>query len=372
MSLRTENIYALSLAGITEPESQILFLSDIPPDLSSPFPSNKFALVDHNRLGTRYSSPSAVVTAVIDHHADENQHLTANPRIVAPAGSCSSHITHLLVNATSEGGDQFEIPSELATLLLCVMLIDTNGLKPKGKALAVDYAAAYHLLPLSSLAQSVKGLLPMSINDTNPSAQSEQEIHAIPSVQELTATLDLKKFDLSHLNAYDNLRRDYKEYTYEIPSSQSTGKVEIKAGLSTVPLPLEGDWAANGQLLKSSIDWMTTHNLAILGILTSFHDGKSKKKETGKGKHKREMAWFIRSPSEPGSGSVDLDALSEKLFSGLEADKDLELKKHKKFSVDVGDRRDLRVRVYKQKNADVSRKGIAPLVQGIMEGKTQS
>jgi len=248
------------------------------------------------------------------------------------------------------------------------MLIDTNGFKPKGKALAVDYAAAYHLLPRSSLASSVKGLLPMSINDTDPSAQVEQEIHDIPSVQELTATLDSKKFDLSHLSAYDNIRRDYKEYTYEIPSSQSTGKVEIKAGLSTVPLPLEGDWAANGQLLKTSIDWMTAHNLAILGILTSFHDEKSKKGKTGKGKHRRETAWFIRLPSGSDSGSVDLDALSEKLFSGLEADKDLGLKKHEKFNIDVGDQSDLRVRVYEQKNADVSRKGIAPLVQKIMEG----
>ncbi len=368
MSLRTENVYALSLAGITDPESQILFLSDIPLDPGSPFPSNKSALVDHNRLGTRYSAPSAVVTAIIDHHADENQYLTANPRIVAPAGSCSSHVTKLLVNATSEGGAPFDIPSELATLLLCAMLIDTNGFKPKGKALAVDYAAAYHLLPRSSLASSVKGLLPMSINDTDPSAQVEQEIHDIPSVQELTATLDSKKFDLSHLSAYDNIRRDYKEYTYEIPSSHSTGKVEIKAGLSTVPLPLEGDWAANGQLLKTSIDWMTAHNLAILGILTSFHDEKSKKGKTGKGKHRRETAWFIRLPSGSDSGSVDLDALSEKLFSGLEADKDLGLKKHEKFNIDVGDQSDLRVRVYEQKNADVSRKGIAPLVQKIMEG----
>lgn len=266
----------------------------------------------------------------------------------------------MLVNAASEG---FEIPRELATLLLCAILIDTGGLKPKGKALAVDYAAAYHLLPHSSLAPSVKELLPTLINDANPPAQLEQEIHAVTSVQELTATLDSKKFDLSHLSAYDILRRDYKEYTYEIPST--TGKVEIKAGLSTVPLPLEADWAANGQLLKSSLDWMTTGNLTILGVLTGFHKQNLKKK-TGKGKHKREMAWFVRSPS--GAGSVDLDAVSERLFSGLEADKDLMLKKHKQFSVDVGDVSDLRVRVYKQKNADVSRKGIAPLLQRIMEG----
>ena len=44
------------------------------------------------------------------------------------------------------------MPGELATVLLCAILIDTGGLKPKGKALAVDYVAAYHLLPRSSLA----------------------------------------------------------------------------------------------------------------------------------------------------------------------------------------------------------------------------
>ncbi|KAK2460031.1 hypothetical protein APHAL10511_007954 [Amanita phalloides] len=361
LSLRAENVYALSLAGITDPVSQLLCLSDIPLDINTPFPSNKFALVDHNKLDTRYSAPSAVVTAIIDHHADENQHPTANPRTVEHAGSCSSLVTRVLVGPTSEGGGaQFDIPEELATLLLCAILIDTSGLKPKGKALPVDIAAVFHLLPRSSLASSTKGDLPLSINDIHPPVQLQQEFHAIPSVQQLTATLDSKKFDLSHMSAYDNLRRDYKEYTYEIPpaASQSNGMVEIKAGLSTVPLPLEAEWTANEQLLKSATDWMTTRDTSILGVLTTFHSDKPKK--NGKGKHKREMAWFVRS-----SDSIDLDALSEKLFSGLEADQDLELKKHK-FGIDVGDRHDLRVRVYKQKNVDVSRKEVAPLLQRIM------
>ncbi|KAF8634367.1 hypothetical protein AX15_000938 [Amanita polypyramis BW_CC] len=369
LSLRAENIYALSLSGITDPDSQLLFLSDIPPDSGTPgagtFPSNKFALVDHNNLEERYSMSSTVVTAIIDHHADEKQHLTANPRVVMPAGSCASLVTHVLLSPTLEEGSGFEIPSDLATLLLCAIFIDTNGLKPKKKALPVDYSAAFRLLPCSSLAPSVKGFLPPSIDETSPSIQSEKQLHDIPALQELTTTLDLKKSDLSQLSTYDVLRRDFKEYTIEIPisTSQSNGGAKIKAGLCTVPLPLKGDWAADGKLLESSIDWMTTRNLSILGILTAFHKIKSKK--GGKGKHMREMAWFVRVP--PSDSGVDLDTLSGKLFSGLKTSEDLALKKHKKFVIDIGDRQDLKVKVYKQGNADVTRKGIAPLLQSILE-----
>ncbi|KAM6501276.1 exopolyphosphatase [Amanita muscaria] len=376
--LRAENLYALSLAGITDPASQLLFLSDLSPSASNPttFPSNKFALVDHNKLDPRYESPSAVVTAIIDHHADEAQHLSADPRIIQEAGSCSSLIADYFFPSTSstttttrqdENETKFEIPTELATLLTCAMLIDTNGLKPKGKAQAVDHIAAYNLLPRSSLAPEVDALLPPSLTGGDLTIEQQEQVHDIPALQQLTSTLSTKKTDLSHLSTYDIIRRDFKEYAYEIPSSSVSAtegeKINIKAGLSTVPLPLEGDWAADGKLLNSALDWMDRRDLSILGILTTFRALKHGDK---KGKHEREQVWIVRSKS-PQSPTF-LANLANKLFAGLEASEDLQLKEHNKFKVDVGDREDVRVKVYKQKNGDVTRKGVAPLLAKILVG----
>ncbi|KAF8624735.1 hypothetical protein AX17_007066 [Amanita inopinata Kibby_2008] len=388
-SLRAENLYALSQAGITDPDSQLLFISDVlvgaEAEKSAPFPSRKFVLVDHNRLGARYAmgNPSAVVTAIIDHHADENEHLSADPRIVRPAGSCASHITRLLFQSSGNGGVPV-VPGDLATLLLGAILIDTNGLKPKGKGLPVDYSAALFLFPRSSLYSAGLDDLILSCPDGTLTAEQQGQVHDIPALRNLATTLGFKKADLSHLKAYDILRRDYKEYTYDIPSSPSPSpspsplsKVRtINVGLSTVPLPLQANWTLNNQLLESSMEWMTNRQLSILGILTTFVD--DKKGKNGKGKHKRETVWFVAggsssSPSVPDADSnsvdagLDLDGLSNRLFTGLEACEELRLEEYKGFRVEIGDQQGLRVKVYKQKNADATRKAIAPLLKKILE-----
>ncbi|KAG1908883.1 uncharacterized protein F5891DRAFT_31463 [Suillus fuscotomentosus] len=98
-----------------------------------PIPSqvSQFALVDYDVLDTRHASPTARVVAVIDHHEDEGQYKdtsTTNPRIVEPAGSCSSLVTRLYQSSSN-----LSIPPEMSTLLLSAILIDTRGLKDGAK-----------------------------------------------------------------------------------------------------------------------------------------------------------------------------------------------------------------------------------------------
>ena len=47
----------------------------------------RFAVVDHNRL---LSSFTDEVVAIIDHHEDENLHITADPRVIKPVDFCAS------------------------------------------------------------------------------------------------------------------------------------------------------------------------------------------------------------------------------------------------------------------------------------------
>lgn len=362
LNLRAENIYALQLAGINNPAEQLLLQTDIKE--LKPFPSNQFALVDHNRLGAEFISqdPVSEVTAVVDHHEDENLYKdTANPRIISPAGSCSSHIASLCPP---------ELPAELATLLICAILIDTAALKPGGKATKVDYNAVAFLLPKSTLKASAPFATLSQLSDTTIS--HETLLTEDPALRDLNKELSKRKADLSHLTPWDLLRRDYKEYTYTL--NWHPAKPSIKAGLSTVPVRLES-WWSDGKLQTEGEGWMKHRDLCILGVLTSFQDASTMRKN-GKGKHRREMLWIIRTDSKvtyksstDDSDTLDFEQLAQRLWDGLEASNEVQLKVHKKFSVKkVGaPPANLKRMVYKQGNAAATRKVTAPLLKTILE-----
>ncbi|EAU84042.2 exopolyphosphatase [Coprinopsis cinerea okayama7 len=488
--LRAENLFALSLAGIPDPQEYLLSPSDL-----CDFHPDNFALVDHNRLGAQYAGGKVV--GVIDHHEDEGLYMdTAVPRLIKPCGSCASLVASQLPP---------DLPAELATLLLSAILIDTAGLKPGGKATDDDRLAAVNL--------AVKSTLGISHNLTDVGLRD------VPAIKNLSKELGEKKNDLSHLSGWDLLRRDYKESTYILPWAD--GQPAIKVGLATVPVQLKV-WGSDGKLETDSLAWMKKRDLTILGVLTTFReekdDGKEKKKdkkdkdeekekkkdkdkdkkdkkkekdeekekkdkdkdkkkdkkkendddddekekkkdkkkekdeekekkkdkkkdddekdkkkdkekkkdedekekekkekkkekgdekeekkkdkkeekddeekdkkkdkkkekekdkkddkekekdEGKKGKHAREQAWIIL--DNEGS-SVDVNALAARLWQGLEEDTTLQLKPHKNFAVDDGKTDKLppnsKIRVYKQKNADATRKAVAPLVKTILE-----
>jgi exopolyphosphatase len=367
--LREENLYALNLAGVDNPREQLLSLSDL--EAIKPFPSRRFALVDHNHISTSFTidNPAAQVVAVIDHHDDQGLYKdTANPRTISPAGSCSSHIASLCPS---------EVPAEIATLLLCAILIDTDGLKPGGKALQVDYDAAGFLASKSTFAPSLPPKLLNSLLD-DPKSKTDA-VYEAPAIKDLAGILSAKKSDLAHLSGWDLLRRDYKESEYIL--SWAPNQPSIKGGLSTVPVGLE-KWGMDGKLEEAAAAWMKDRGLTVFGALTSFRDGSTPGK-SGRGKHRREMAWFIREDIEEmtngqsgGNGEVhkrlNYDDLAARLWKGLEDNAEIKVKKHKKISLEKGGKlpQGMRVRVYDQRNADVTRKGIAPLLKNILESPT--
>ena len=180
------------------------------------------------------------------------------------------------------------------------------------------------------------------------------------AIQDLTQQLFDKKSAASHLSSLDLLKRDYKEYTFEcswIPS-----KTTIKVGLSTVPLSLKVWMPKEGQKFWSSAEeYMVDRHLTVLGMLTSF--------QTKKAKHKRQVLFIVR----PEAAEGDTNGLQERLWSGLEGSKELDLKERSfsKFSGEPADAKleSINMKVYKQGNSKLTRKFIAPLVKGIIEGK---
>ncbi|KAG6888277.1 hypothetical protein C0992_008958 [Termitomyces sp. T32_za158] len=344
LDLRAENMYALSLAGITQPKEQLLFLTDLVPfslsAATTSFPSHTFALVDHNSLASAYTfhNHSATVAAILDHHADEGKHLNASPRVIVPSGSCTSHVTALCPP---------ELPTSLATLLLTGILIDTNGLKPGGKALEPDHIAAGFLAPRSTLASS----LPASLI-------SHEDLYGSTAVKDLTRVLKKLKAGVDHLSARDLLRRDYKEYVFDVP-----GAGPICAGLASVPVRLR-EW----ELQDAAGAWMEEREIQVLGVLTSFRGGNK-----GKGKSKREMAWVVydgRKKNKEEQMSFDVNALAEKLFRGLERSEELKVRlKKRRYDMEKGGKLPdgARSRTYDQGNVVATRKVTAPLLKSILE-----
>ncbi|KAG7095807.1 hypothetical protein E1B28_006507 [Marasmius oreades] len=414
LKLRAENIYALALAGVDDPETQLLLLSDIPKDKWS---QREFSLVDHNKLGSEFNSSGtdgkeSRVVAVIDHHEDEGLYTdTAEPRLVSPTGSCASHVVaYILHNSPPDCDISTSIPPEISTLLLSAILIDTS-MKPVyggGKATELDLHVAALLAPhaifpdeisdsdialmttaLSEVKQVTSALLPLSTSQSpSPSPTSEiilQSLRASSPIRALLDNLVSKKLDVSHLNVPELLRRDYKEYdhTVAISSDDKGEKVQIKVGLSTVPVRL-AKWAGTSASEEGNIDlllqdgatYMKERGLSVLGVLTTFR--KEKRKNGAKGKKAREMAWLIRTDL-PSSSAVNV--LAQRIFTGLEANDELSVKPHKQFkqftkpsSKSHSDDTSLHarhngliVRVYKQRNANATRKATAPILRQILE-----
>lgn len=357
LHLRAENLHALHLAGLDPSAPPILCLDE----LTSSFPSHTFALVDHNRLLPLFThstfSPEVKVVAIIDHHADEGQHKTAEPRIVkTPVGSASSLVALYI---QSDARAKEVMPAELARLLLCAVVVDTDGCKPGGKAEEDDRAAVGYLLSRANITES---------SELVGGGRGEGELHEIPELRDLTGTLLAKKGDVSHLTTRDLLRRDYKEYTL-VPSSSNTEKT-ILVGLATVPIGLS-TWlhrVGSDSFWREAQEFVEERQLSVLGVLTSFRDEEHPTKKHREGKHRREQVWFVREGEEEG-----IESLADKLFEGLKNAEILDLKK-RRFSADYGVKKPLwakeevRVKVWEQGNAHATRKVTAPLVRGIIEG----
>jgi exopolyphosphatase len=363
LGLRAENLYAFSRSGFGDVSNDptkldVLCLDDLP--ASSPFPSHKFSLVDHNRLGSYFTknNPNATVVSVVDHHEDEKLYKdTADPRIITvPTGSCASLIANLIRSQSPLG---VAIIPELATLLICGIVIDTNALKPGGKAEATDRQAMAYLLPRSTFVPE----LPSQFLGDDPGIAFRD----IPVLKDLTGNLKTKKDDLSHLGTRDRLRRDYKEETLTPSWAKDS---QIKVGLSSVPLGFK-TWIPQDKRFHDTVeDWIKERQITALAVLTSFSDekdsekkSKEKKGEKSKGKHKRQLLVVI----------ADNKDLASRLFPGLEKNPELQLEERsfEKFGAkkaNGGFTGVFEAKLYRQGNADASRKVVVPVVREIVEG----
>ncbi|BEI81709.1 hypothetical protein CcaverHIS002_0208690 [Cutaneotrichosporon cavernicola] len=366
MHLRPENLLALDQSSI--PADVLLHIEDLAVKACDLISAGvEFALVDHNRLLPDFGTGDAAyscVKSILDHHEDEGVSLSASPRvIVVPNGSSTSLVTLNFKDAWAAsmsgpaGVAGSPVPPEIATLLLSALMIDTQGLKPNGKAMPRDIEAAEFLYPLSSL-PTVGATAAVGATGGN-----------LPTpLDTFTKELITTKFDISHLGEHDLLVRDYKEYLWDTSSKTSP---HLSVGLCTVPVKLEHvlkrekGWA---NFMTIADEYMDEQKLDVLGITTSW--------KNSRGKGRRELLLAVR-----GGGALpDLAAASrvlDALTAGLEGDTEtfaLEAWKYKDESLAPPSallNSPARVaRVWRQGNHRSTRKQIAPAMHRIVSALT--
>lgn len=221
--LRTEAVYVFNKAGINLKE--LLFIDEV--TLADLLAGNgQLVLIDHNKLSTQLDYTEQV-TAIIDHHVDEQLYPQASPRLIELVGS-----TATLVSQEIHRLDSSILDKKLATLLLGTILLDTVNLaEDAGRVTPADQQAAELLLPVSAVEQD----------------------HYFERIQQ-------EKFNVGGLSSYDLLRKDYKQYQF--------GK--IACGIGSVLMPVQ-QWLGQDPLLaKACLDFCVERNLDILLAMNAY------------------------------------------------------------------------------------------------------
>lgn len=153
LDLRPENHLALEKSQMSSRHRDLLTIDELP---IKPFElSHRLAgivLVDHNVPGPGWRRASLL--SIIDHHVDQKSNLSADPRVLQEAASCSSLIADLMLESEARGdhqvleGEKHGIPTDLADLLLRAIFLDSNALN-SNQHYQVDKRASYGLFRLS-------------------------------------------------------------------------------------------------------------------------------------------------------------------------------------------------------------------------------
>lgn len=178
LSLRRDALLALSLAGLSP--SDLVFADDLPGGLASTVSAGLVTLVDHNALAHHQADASPKVVGLIDHHRDERKYLSASPRIIEKVGSCATLIADMLKPDDNR---------DVARLLLCAVMLDTNLLRSEEKTTSRDVAAVTRL-----------GMI---------AGWDEKEY------RDIYRLLKNERNNVSGFNAKDMLRRDLKTFLNE-------------------------------------------------------------------------------------------------------------------------------------------------------------
>jgi exopolyphosphatase len=234
IALRKDILYLFQLFDISVDD--LLFLDDV--SLNRLFEEKRLRLnlVDHNVLNPTQEHLSDAIERIVDHHFDENKYypiITDENKLVAAVGSNATLVAEKIF-----ASHQVIMSTELATILLAPILIDTSHLKSLEKTTDRDVLAAEQL-------QEVAFFLPQDF---------------------YVKLLDAKN-DISGLTPTMLLSKDFKEYI----------DGHILYGISSLPPAVQWD-LEDLELFGENIQkYAYERNLNFLILLLHSHDSHTRK-----------------------------------------------------------------------------------------------
>ena len=225
--LRTEAVFLFSEAGV-DPET-LLYLEDVDLKKLAARENLKLVLVDHNKIAAGQSDLNQTVGEILDHHADEKSYPETARADIRPVGSTATLVGERFLDHAREALDK-----SLSTLLLGTILLDTVNLDPAAERVTPeDNAVAGHLMELTGLKQ-----------------------------QPLFEKLQFEKFNVSALESYDLLRKDYKEWIMG----------GVKCGIGSVLMSAE-DWLKKDPLILEAFEsYRKERGLNVLLAMGAYTD----------------------------------------------------------------------------------------------------
>ncbi|CEP65040.1 exopolyphosphatase LALA0_S18e00364g [Lachancea lanzarotensis] len=254
LNLRRDIVWVLKKGNI--PHNLLYFHEDLQ-DMRKRFKGPIEAiLVDHNESQSLAKKVVDSVVGIIDHHEDLGLHKDiperrSGPRIVTPAGSCSSLVFNFWNEMFKSAGGA-RIGPDALSLCLGALLIDTSNMAYKVEHPDREAHATYTSL--------------------------------LPNVdfQVYFDQIRQAKDDIAGLSLRDILRKDYKEFVF----SQTQGS--LKCGFASVVKPF--GWIhtqfPDQQIVEACEKFVDERELDILVILTSWTDSK--------GQFQRQLALYAK------------------------------------------------------------------------------
>ncbi len=225
--LRTEAVYLFKEAGIEI--GNLLFVDEVDLDRLQEKNQLRLTLVDHNKLAASQSKYEGLIEAILDHHEDEGLYPWSESRTIEPVGSTASLIAEKILQAKPELIDE-----GTGKLLLGTILLDTVNLDPKAKR-------------VTPKDEQIAGVLLKRI-------AADQE--------SLFDKLQSEKFNVSSLETYDLLRKDYKEWQMG----------SVKCGIGSVLMPLKAWIEKDPDITAGFESYRKERGLDLLLAMNAYTD----------------------------------------------------------------------------------------------------
>ena len=347
LPLRRDAVLLLDIAGINS-DNLIYMDDDISNKLFTKSTALTLTLVDHNRIRSSLSHSSERVSAILDHHEDEQSHehvtIYSGNRIIAfheGFATVASTCTLVAEKLFQAIGTNASVDRSLGLSLLGVILLDSVNMLPEaGKGTPRDEAAIEALLKQTNWSATSKRS-PNLVDETTLIKIFPNGRDAAPNRTALYDVLSGAKFDPKFwqgMSAKDCFRVDYKKFPV-------VGGSSVKSiGISTVLLDMNSVLEKK-QFHSAMADFVGAENVDLFGVMTMYAD---------------EEGSFIRELLLSARDTNVVDAFSEYLLNHPDA-AFLLIEENINSCSETSDST-LKARTFRQGNVKGSRKQVAPVL----------